>query len=143
MPIIYGDSYSGSAFELAVRNPGYHEVDVHATGDLDLAAAVHLKRLLFMQCEAGYSVINLDISGVTFLDCSCIGAIIGAHRQCAAKHCTLVLRGATPATHRLLGVLGVDQVLLRGAIDFAGSRDHRDGPGTAGLEPSVGGAAKE
>ncbi len=85
---------------------------VRAVGEWDLAAADTLADLLAEHEKAGRRFVRLDVSEVTFVDCTCLGVIVAAHRRLLAARGTLVLTGVTPRLQRLLSLTGLDRVLL-------------------------------
>ena len=74
---------------------------VRLTGDLDLACAPLLKRLLTPMARAGRDVV-LDLGGVTFLDCSGVTALLRAHRLVQARGGSLTLRHVSPRVRRVI-----------------------------------------
>lgn len=85
---------------------------IRAAGELDLAAADQLLAVLNQQCESGRCVTRLDLSAVTFLDCSCLGALVQAHHRFLATHGALRLTGIGPPVERLLTLTGLGQTLF-------------------------------
>jgi len=85
---------------------------VRAVGEWDLANAATLADLLDAHEKAGRRFVRLDLSAVTFLDCTCVGVLVSVHRRLLAGRGTLVLTGVTPRVLRLLRLAGLDDVLL-------------------------------
>jgi anti-anti-sigma factor len=71
---------------------------VTVVGEVDLATAPTLRdRLLSVLREQSPAVLDVDLAGVIFLDCTGISALI------AAVHAGGQMRGDAPATHRPSG----------------------------------------
>jgi anti-sigma B factor antagonist len=93
-----------------------HAIDLRLGGDLDLAARsdlrAHVDRYLG---DATVSVVNIDLAGLTFIDSSGIGALVGcvhsAHRADKALHAT----GAQGQVAKALDLTGVTP-LIAGAV---------------------------
>jgi len=85
---------------------------VRAVGEWDLANAATLADLLGAHEKAGRRFVRLDLSAVTFLDCTCIGVLVSVHRRLLAGRGTLVLTGVSPRIQRLLRLARLDDVLL-------------------------------
>ena len=77
-------------------------------GEIDIATSPALKATL----AAGLGRdIEVDLSGVTFMDASGIGVLLAARRQAAEAGGSLTLRAPSAAVRRLTEVLGLDEVL--------------------------------
>ena len=85
---------------------------VRAVGEWDLANAHLLDQMLAEQQEAGRRYVRLDMSAVSFLDCTCLDVLVATHRRLLAARGTLVLTGITPRQMRLLRLAQLDDVLL-------------------------------
>ena len=101
--------------------PGFHltvvELDprratIRAAGELDLAAREPLAELIQQQQLAGRRVISLDFSEVTFLDSSCVGVLVAAHRRLLERHGLLVLHDVDARIARTLRVTGQEDSLF-------------------------------
>ena len=55
---------------------------------------------------------HLDVSGVTFLECACLGVLVAAHQRQLADGGTLLLTGTTPRIMRLRSLTRLEGVLL-------------------------------
>jgi anti-sigma B factor antagonist len=102
---------------------------VRAVGEWDLANAEVLDDLLRTHEKAGRRYVRLDVSSVKFLDCTCLGVLVAAHRRLLAERGTLVLTGVTPRIVRLLRLARLEQVLLTTSLsDLDVQPDHRVTP---------------
>ncbi len=63
------------AGRVRVRRRGPGAVSVELSGELDVAAAGGLREILAWASDSGYSV-AVDLSGVTFLDSSCLRELV-------------------------------------------------------------------
>jgi anti-anti-sigma factor len=80
---------------------------VRLHGELDLAGVPRLVSAL-----AGLDGdVELDCSGVDFIDAAGLGASVSAHRQCAARGAQLVVVDPSPVVLRLLQMVELDTVL--------------------------------
>jgi anti-sigma B factor antagonist len=87
------------------------------SGELDVANAGELREELATHLGAGRRVIRVDAGDVEFIDSTALGELVEASRQCAAGHGSLILTNVPVRIRRLLGVTGLDRVLL---VDTAG-----------------------
>jgi anti-sigma B factor antagonist len=98
---------------------------VRAVGEWDLANAHALAELLEEHEKAGRRFVRLDVSAVSFFDCTCLEVLVAAHRRLLAARGTLVLTGVTPRLTRLLGLARLDRVLLTTSLsDLDARSDH-------------------
>jgi anti-sigma B factor antagonist len=81
---------------------------VRLIGELDLAGAPRLQSVL-----AGLDGdVELDCSGVDFIDAAGLRVLQIAHEGCSARGSKLVLADPSPAVERLLRIVELDAVLL-------------------------------
>lgn len=99
-------------YDLAVVDLGPLRASVRATGELDLAARDDLAAVFQEQLDAGRRIVRLDLSAVTFLDCSCLGVLIAAHQRFLDLRGLLVLSGVTENVARVLAITGTDDRLF-------------------------------
>lgn len=57
--------------------------------------------------------IDVDMSGVTFLDSSGIGVLVAAQRLAASRGATLMLREPTAMVRMVLEIANLDGILVR------------------------------
>jgi len=72
-------------------------------GELDLADAQHLRTLLARAVERS-AYLTVDLAGVTFLDCTILGVLLGARRTARDAGGGLRLDRCRPAVRRLLAL---------------------------------------
>ncbi|MCW2856527.1 MAG: Anti-anti-sigma factor [Marmoricola sp.] len=115
VPILVAESDSG--FELTVVDLDPLRAAICAVGELDIAARQDLADVLHQQDVAGRRFVRLDLSQVTFLDCSCLGVLLASHRRFLELHGLLVLSGVDDAVARILRVTGLEETLFIVAAD--------------------------
>lgn len=93
------------AFMVEVEASSSAVVRLH--GDLDLAGVPHL--LSALACLDGD--VELDCSGVDFIDAAGLGAFVRAHQQCAARGAQLVVVDPNPVVVRLMQMVELDTEL--------------------------------
>jgi anti-sigma B factor antagonist len=76
-------------------------------GELDLATAPALKFKLLDALGAGYSQLVLDLSGVSFMDSTAIGVLVGVKRHFSGGE-QLVLASLQPDVLKIFEVTGLD-----------------------------------
>jgi anti-anti-sigma factor len=85
---------------------------LRAAGELDLTARDPLAELLEQQLVAGRGVIRLDLGELTFLDCSCVGVLVAAHRRYLELHGLEVLADIAARVTRILRLTGLKDSLF-------------------------------
>lgn len=104
---------STQPYSLTVRHDGGpYSATVAAIGELDLAAAEPLRRVLEQQRRIGHRHVNVDTSAVTFLDATALGVLADVHQQFLDRDGTLTLTGVSPRVQRLLAITGLDTRLF-------------------------------
>jgi anti-anti-sigma factor len=101
-------------------------ITVTVSGDLDVVGAPLLRGLRSRLPHGGDLVI--DLSGVTFIDCAGVGALVTTHRQTQARGGSFRLANVPPTVQRVLELTGVN-LLTAGA----GGRADRRRPGLVPL----------
>jgi anti-anti-sigma factor len=99
-------------YRLTVLDLDQLRATIRAAGELDLAARDPLAELLRQQQTAGRRVIRLDLSEVIFLDCSCVGVVVAAHRRFVELHGLLVLTDINASVARMLRLTGLQDSLF-------------------------------
>jgi anti-sigma B factor antagonist len=101
-----------TAFALTVVDLDPMRASLRAVGEFDLAAREDLAELLQQQETARRRIVWLDLSQVTFLDCSCLGVLVASHHRLLALHGLLVLTGVDAHVARMLKITGLDDRLF-------------------------------
>ena len=76
-------------------------------GELDAANSVRLRELLTGMTTAGQSRIVVDLDGVTFLDSTGLGVLVGALKETRSNDGALHLVCTTPQVRRLFDITGL------------------------------------
>ena len=80
-------------------------------GELDMATAVGLRQAVVAALEARPAAITLDLSELTFVDSTGIGAIVGGCHRAKEVACSFSLHGPTRPVLKALRLTGVDQLM--------------------------------
>jgi anti-anti-sigma factor len=99
-------------YQLTVVDLDPLRATIRVAGELDLAARDPLAELLRQQQTAGRRVIRLDLAEVSFLDCSCVGVVVAAHRRFLELHGLLVLADINASVARMLRLTGLEDSLF-------------------------------
>jgi anti-anti-sigma factor len=89
---------------------------VAVAGDIDLATAPALRSTLMAALDGpppAPALLQVDLSGVGFLDSTGVGALVGVRNHAAGKDCRVQLTGLQPAVRRILAVTGLLDGFLR------------------------------
>jgi len=82
-------------------------------GDFDLTNAPDLGDQIDRALESGTGLI-VDLSEATFIDSSVIQVLVRASRAAAGRDTPVVLQlGTAPVVERILGIVGIEQVMPR------------------------------
>lgn len=91
---------------------------VELEGEIDLHSAPPLKEALIEVGSAPSARVALDLSGVSFLDSTGIGALVGAFKKTRESQGQIAFFGARPRVKRVFQIAG-----LWNALPFYESRD--------------------
>lgn len=82
------------------------------TGDLDAFTAPHLKNELVQLIEGRSArVVIVDLTGVTFLDSTALGVLIGALKRIRDRDGELRIVKPSPIVNRIFEITSLDRVL--------------------------------
>lgn len=87
-------------------------VVVRVEGELDMASAPRLGRVLNTALDDGASALSLDLTELSFLDSTGVRVLISAHRRATDQGCAFTLARPTRSVRRVLHLTGVDQLLV-------------------------------
>lgn len=98
-------------FRATVADLGDQLVLVSVSGELDLHIEAELRSCLWSTDRLGARAVVLDLSGVSFLDSTICGLIVGEARRRGASNGELVLVGNGSHPTRVLRLAGIDRVV--------------------------------
>ncbi|MGY1618549.1 STAS domain-containing protein [Geodermatophilus sp. SYSU D00691] len=84
---------------------------VSTTGEIDSSSAPDLRAELDRLLEAGARELEVDLTGVTFLDSAGLCVLAAAHRRAAAEGVRLRVRASSRAVIRPLQITGLFDLL--------------------------------
>lgn len=80
-------------------------------GEVDVATAPQLREHLQRVIADGSSTVVLDLLGVTFLDSTALGVVVGAHKRCRELGGELRVVVADPRLVKIFEITGLTGVL--------------------------------
>ena len=95
-------------FSSRFSTPGVGVLTV--SGELDISTAGALQHALEELFEADAQRIEVDLSGVVFMDSSALSALVGAHERATKLNHSLALVRPSPPCAKVLGITGLDRV---------------------------------
>jgi anti-anti-sigma factor len=97
---------------LAMSCPSPRGVRIVVVGEVDLATAAVLRDgLLSVLRDQSPALVDVDLAGVTFMDCTGVGVLIAVHTTAARSGCRLRVSHPQPIVGRVLAVTGALSVL--------------------------------
>ena len=100
---------SPQSFAIEVADPEGAERKVRVRGELDMSTAPELSAALLRAGEGDTGTITLDLSGVSFLDSSAIGALIAAGQDLRAGGHKLQIGPRSAIVSRVLEITGLTE----------------------------------
>jgi anti-sigma B factor antagonist len=108
-------------FEIEVRS-GTATPVVAVRGEVDVATAPQLREGLQRVIADGASTVILDLLGVTFLDSTALGVLVGAHKRCRELGGELRVVVADPRLVKIFEITGLTGVLtISDSLQAAGA----------------------
>ncbi|MET8580200.1 STAS domain-containing protein [Streptomyces collinus] len=96
-------------------------VRVTVRGELDLVSGNRLRGPLGEALTASTGGLDLDLSGLTFCDCAGLTVLLELRLRALSRGKTVVIQHSSPATDRLLHLLGAQDL-------FSPPQPHRQDP---------------
>ena len=93
------------------ERPGTAAPVIAVRGEVDVATAPQLRECLQRVIADGASTVVLDLLGVTFLDSTALGVVIGAHKRCRELGGELRVVVADPRLVKIFEITGLTGVL--------------------------------
>ncbi len=86
-------------------------VTAYLTGELDHHTAKDMREAVDNAVELNMpSLLVLDFSGITFMDSSGIGLVMGRYRNLQKTGAVLHITGAPPTIHKVLKLAGIEKL---------------------------------
>jgi len=101
---------ASAQLDIATRTYG-STATVSVSGEFDLAVADDLSHVLHRALEERPKILVLDLSGVTFVDCAGVRAVLAAQRHVEAHGAQLSIIPAPERVHRVFVLAGVAATL--------------------------------
>jgi anti-anti-sigma factor len=94
-------------------HPGGHALRtvVWVRGEQDIATRVHLSVTIAQAARFDDADIVVDLSGVTFMDASTIGALVVARNRLSARSRSLCVRAPSPRARRVIDLCGLEGMI--------------------------------
>lgn len=80
-------------------------------GELDVCTRDQLRFAISSALEHPRCLFVVDLSALSFMDCSGLSVLVWAHQRLAAQGCQLLITGAQPIVARLIQLTGLDTEL--------------------------------
>lgn len=94
--------------------PASEAMLVRVTGEVDVSNASELRDAVDAAIAEGALAVEVDLSGVAYIDSTGIGVLVGASRRAEEAGCKLSVANPQPNVRRVLGLLGVEKELKIG-----------------------------
>ena len=79
-------------------------------GELDISTSGRLQQELNDLIDTGTAQVEVDLSGVVFMDSSALSALVAAHERAARQSQRLTLASPSPVCTKVLGITGLDRL---------------------------------
>jgi anti-sigma B factor antagonist len=89
---------------------------VTVSGEIDILSAPQLREQLLGSIRRHGARLDLDLSGVTFIDCAGINVLMAARRRAQLEGGWLRVLRASPRARRVIALTGLDPVLMPVAV---------------------------
>jgi anti-sigma B factor antagonist len=114
-----GEAGGSASFDISQATLEDGPVVFVISGELDLASAPRMKRTLTEAIAAGARQIVLDLAGVTFIDSTALGVLVGIQRN-LRDGARLAIAGAVPDVLNVFELTGLDATFdIFGTVDQA------------------------
>jgi anti-anti-sigma factor len=93
-------------------------------GELDVCTKDQLRLAISNALERPLSLLIIDLSALSFMDCSGLSVLVRAHQYLAGQDCQLLITGAQPMVQRLIHLTGLDTYLQLSTTEPAAQRSN-------------------
>jgi anti-sigma B factor antagonist len=108
-------------FQIEERSSGSTPV-IAVTGEIDVATAPQLREYLHRVVAAGNATVIVDLLGVTFLDSTALGVLVGALKRCREQGGDLHIVVADPRIVKIFEITGLTNVFtIADSLQAAGA----------------------
>lgn len=108
-------------FQIEERSSGDSPV-IAVTGEIDVATAPQLRECLHRVIAAGNATVVLDLLGVSFLDSTALGVLVGALKRCREQGGDLHVVVADPRILKIFEITGLTNVFtIADSLQSAGA----------------------
>jgi anti-sigma B factor antagonist len=80
------------------------------SGELDIATSGMLRQELNELLDGGFQRVEVDLSGVVFMDSSALSSLLGAYERAREQNRQFALLSPSPACAKVLGITGLDRI---------------------------------
>ena len=80
------------------------------TGELDISTSPIFQQELTKLLDTDSHRVEVDLSGVVFMDSSALSALVVAHERAKSQSQHLALSSPSPACAKVLGITGLDRI---------------------------------
>ena len=100
-------------------------------GELDLCTRERLRRAISSALKHLPHILEVDLSGLDFIDCSGLSVLVWAHKRLAEQDRQLLITGSKPIVRRVICLAGVETYLHLSAPEALslGCASQSDSPG--------------
>lgn len=88
-----------------------HIFEVKVQGEIDVYTAPKLREIVFPLSEKENANVIIDLSGVSYMDSTGLGVIVGVFKSIRAHHGELKLSGLSERLKRLFDITGLADIL--------------------------------
>ena len=104
------------------QQPGTTPPVIAVSGEIDVATAPQLRECLHGVVAQGEATIVLDLLGVTFLDSTALGVLVGALKRCRESGGELYVVVADPRIVKIFEITGLTNVFtIADSLESAGA----------------------
>jgi len=86
--------------------------ELHLSGTLDVHSAADVRSHVHRAIDQGEGDFVLDVSEMDGLDATGLGLLVAIHRRAGRRERRFILRGVTPAVHRILVITRLHRILI-------------------------------